>query len=88
MRAIRPQRFFDLGFEDFGRDPIDSVRRIYERFNLALDEHTLAAMLTWVADNGKEAHRKTGGHRYKPGDFDLDVAALRERFSYYDTWCC
>lgn len=85
VRDQHPDRFFDLRFIDFRRDPIGSVKRIYERFDLHLSDAALMAMTAWNDENAK-ASSAPGGHRYAPEDFGISISALKERFSYYDSY--
>ncbi len=71
---------FDMQFQDFIRDEIGMVRRIYEHFGLALSPAAEARMRRFLAANPKDKH---GAHRYTLADAGLDVASERRRYEQY-----
>jgi hypothetical protein len=71
---------FDMQFQDFIRDEIGMVRRIYEHFGLALSPDAEARMRRFLAANPKDKH---GAHRYTLADAGLDVATERARYEAY-----
>jgi hypothetical protein len=75
-----PERFFDLQFRDFVRDPIGAVERVYGHFGLQLSGEASGRMCAFVAANPQGKH---GVHRYRPSEYGLDPAAERERFRSY-----
>lgn len=80
VRAERPQaRFVDVQYRRLVRDPLAEIERICEAVGRPLDERGALAVSDWLARN---PHRP-GGHRYRPEDFGLQAAALRERYAEY-----
>ncbi|RIL06078.1 MAG: hypothetical protein DCC71_07980 [Proteobacteria bacterium] len=73
-------RVFDVAFCDFVGREIDTVRRLYERFGLALSADAEARMRRYLAANPPDKH---GAHRYQFGRAALDPATERRRFASY-----
>ncbi len=76
----KPAQFFDAYFEDTLADPVDLLRRAYDRFGLELTNEARDRMAAFLAANPRGSR---GVHRYALGDFDLDLGEIRERFSEY-----
>jgi hypothetical protein len=75
-------RFYDIAYTDMQRDPVETVRGLYEWLGEDLTDEVATAMQTWW--NSSQRDRTTGGgHRYTAADFGLDAAELDERFAYY-----
>lgn len=82
-RAAHPEReaqFFDLAYPDLVADPFGSVKRIYERFDLAFTGELESRMRSFLAANASDKH---GVHRYSPASFGLDAAELERRYAFY-----
>jgi hypothetical protein len=75
-----PERFYDLQFRDFVRDPIGAVEKVYGHFGLTLTGQAADRMRAFVAANPQGKH---GVHRYRPSEYGLDPARERERFRRY-----
>jgi hypothetical protein len=73
-------QFLDTLYADFMRDPIAVVRRVYDRFGLALTSQAEAAMRRFMADNRQSKH---GSHDYDAGDYGLDRERLHAEFADY-----
>src|SRR5579885_421686 len=73
-------RFFDIHFAPFQKDPFPILERLYAFLGEELTPQARARMEAWRRDAPRDKH---GGHRYDPAEFDLDPAALRERFRFY-----
>lgn len=71
---------FDMHFQEFIRDEIGMVRRIYAHFDLELTADAEARMRRFLAANPKGKH---GAHRYTLADAGLDVATERARYEAY-----
>ena len=78
----KPTQFFDAYFEDTLADPVDLLRRAYDRFGLDFTDETRDRMARFLAANPRGSR---GVHRYVLEDFDLDLGEIRERFSDYCT---
>lgn len=77
-RGLPRDRFYRMEFDDFQRDPIAEVRRIYERFAFALSAEAEAAMRAWLAANRKGRH---GEHSYAAEDYGLTPERIRDAFA-------
>ncbi len=75
-----PQRFFDVDYSDFVRDPVDVVERMYRHFGLELSEQASRRMRDL---HGQRAGGKGTPHRYTLDDFGLDGREVDERFAEY-----
>ncbi len=80
VRESRPDRFLDVRFADFRRDPMAVVRSVYQRFGLELSPGTASRMQAWIADNPQHKH---GRHEYDAQRFGLGEAMIHERFADY-----
>ena len=79
-RIGHEDRFHDVRYTDFVRDPIGVVTGIYRRFGLTLTPDAEQAMRIWLADNPQG---RFGAHRYTPQDCALSAGEVRERFAAY-----
>ncbi len=83
-REANPAQFFDLYFGDFVADPIGSVKRIYERFDLQLSAEAEQRMRQWHASTPEG---KPKGEPDKPRHSMEDVGITRaetlDRFAAY-----
>lgn len=73
-------RFYDLDFRDFMADPIDSVRRIYDRFGQPFTAETERALRAWHDDHPQGKH---GRHGYEKQDIGVSEGEILERFGEY-----
>ena len=69
-------------FRDFLDAPLDTVRRLYERFGLDWSAATEKAMAQALSANPADRH---GGHVYSKDDLDEPVERLRGRFARYQS---
>jgi hypothetical protein len=70
----------DVRYEDLVGDPAGTLRRIYAAAEI--DPPDVEAMVRrYDADR---PHHGSGTHRYRPEDFGIDSAALRERMAAYE----
>ena len=72
-------RFLDLQYHDLVRDPLGTVRNIYNRFELVLSAEAEERMQAFLA---KERKSKSS-HRYTPEDFGLTPQLIRHHFQAY-----
>lgn len=72
-------RFVDVHFRELIAEPIEQVKRVYEVAGLKLSGQAERNMRDWI----EREKPKQGRHSYAAEDFNLDVAALRERFAFY-----
>ena len=79
-RPPNDPRFVDVHFRELVKDPIATVRGIYERAGRALTSQTEQAMRQWLEDNPAGRH---GKHEYRLEDFGLDHAERRKALRFY-----
>ena len=72
-------QFHDALFTDIVRDPIGSVRAIYERFNLSLSNRAVAAMHAWLDNPANNTPRG----KYTLEQYGLNEAMIDEKFALY-----
>ena len=70
----------DVQYVDTVRDPIGTVRKIYERFDEPLTAEAEASMHAYMADNQKGKH---GKHSYDLAEYGLTREGVHERFKDY-----
>ena len=73
-------RFIDVMYGDLVRDPLGTVRRIYQHFGRRLTPVAEERMRTFLAANPKDKH---GQHRYALAQFGLDHDRVRELYRSY-----
>jgi hypothetical protein len=76
----RESRILDLHMHEIVGDPVGSVRRIYDHFDLELHRDVESRMHAFVAAHPKDEH---GEHRYGPGAFGLDPESMAGAFKGY-----
>lgn len=69
-----------MQYADTLRDPIGTVRKIYEAFDEELTPTALSAMNSYMADNPKGKH---GKHQYNLAEYGLSAEEVRETFRDY-----
>jgi len=76
-------RVLDVHHRHVLRDPIGTLRRIYEHFDWPWSGHAEAAIRAW-----SEAHPRgrDGVHRYAAEEYGLTEARIAERFADYVDW--
>lgn len=79
--AFGPEQSLDVLFHDYMADQRGMARRIYALAGLDLPPGTEARLLGYLTENPRHAHGKV--HYDLEGVFGVDVAALRQRFSFY-----
>lgn len=73
-------RFVELQFRDLMAEPLDAVRKVYAALGEEPSDSALAAMREYIRHNN-EGH--SGGRKYDPVDFGIDVPALRKAVAGY-----
>lgn len=79
-RERAPKQFFDVIQDDFHRDPMATVRSIYDFYDLELSSAVIAAMRKRIELNPESSH---GKHHYSVEQFGITEAAIKERFAGY-----
>jgi sulfotransferase family protein len=75
-----PERFLDVRYRDLVKNPMETVRNIYARFDMALTPTAEARMQQYLAETPKDKH---GAHEYSLAQFGLDPDQERERYRAY-----
>jgi hypothetical protein len=73
-------RFFDIAFAPFQKDPFPILERLYAFMGETLTDETRTRMAAWRERMPREKH---GAHVYTPAEFGIDLDALRRRFGFY-----
>jgi hypothetical protein len=73
-------RIVDVRYADLVRDPVGTVRSLYERWGMAFDE-TLAARIRQRL--AAQKHGQKGAHRYSFAETGLELATQRAKFAAY-----
>jgi hypothetical protein len=79
-RGSHEDRFVDVDYRQFVRDPLGVGRELYEALQLELTDETVRAMRQWNDDRPKD---RFGAHRYQASDFGLSDGMIRERMQGY-----
>ena len=75
-----PRRFLDVDYHRFVEQPMQTVERIYDHFELELDSGTADAMRAHLSQNPQHQH---GLHRYSLAEYGLSAEAVRARLADY-----
>lgn len=78
--AAGEDRFHDVSYHDLMANPVETVRRVYERFGLKLSEQAAANIREWVARNPQTRH---GVHKHSPDDFGFSADDINRQFKAY-----
>ncbi|CAF1145456.1 unnamed protein product [Adineta steineri] len=80
-RTNRDVPVLDILYDDLLAQPIDTVRRIYQHFNMAWSEDFEQAMLGWLRDNPQG---KQGRNTYTLEEFGLDRETIDKNYEEYN----
>jgi hypothetical protein len=80
VRQARAGQIMDVRHADFHREPIATVRRIYDFAGMQLSDDAEAAMRARIAAAPETVH---GVHRYTADEYGLSEDEIRERFGDY-----
>jgi hypothetical protein len=75
-------RFFDVNFLDVQKDPMGTVKRIYDHFGIDLGAERELAMRESL-ERDRERHGKSGRHSYSAEKVALDLERLNRHWSPY-----
>ncbi len=78
IRKQHADQFIDIDHLQFHQDPIGSVKKIYARFDLVLDDETEKRMREWIAQNPAG---KLGEHVYALETFGLSRESVEAAFN-------
>ncbi len=73
-------QFIDVHFDDVVKQPVDTVREVYDQLGWGFGDDVAAKIADYVAKKPKGSR---GVHRYALADVGLDAAEERRRFSTY-----
>ena len=73
-------RFFDIHFAPFQKDPFPILARLYQFLGEDFTAEARARMEAWRRNTPRDKH---GEHSYAASDFGIDLEQLRERFRFY-----
>jgi len=76
-----PEKYFNVNYEKFIKDPVAMVERIYNHFGMQVGDQFRANMLSWIADNRQG---KYGRAPYALEDYNLDKAQVNKEFAEYN----
>ena len=77
---IGEERFVDINFVDFERDPLDSLEVAYPKLDLVMDDAGRSRLATWAEEHRRGAF---GQHEYSLDEVDLSVGVVRDAFAPY-----
>ena len=77
---IGRDRIADVHYADLMRDPIATVRALYDALGDAFTPEAEAGMTAWLVDNPQG---KFGRHDYRLGEYGLSKQALEPLFEHY-----
>jgi len=80
VRRNHADRFIDIDFRAFRREPLREVQRIYAHFGLDLEPAAERSMRAWLAANPQHKH---GKHEYTPEQYGVTADELRRHFAPY-----
>jgi Sulfotransferase family len=73
-------RFLDVHHHELVRDPLDTVRRVYDFLNVPWQDDVERSVLVWQQRNKSGAY---GQHRYTAEQFGLSAAHIRNDYDFY-----
>lgn len=73
-------RFLDIAYRDLVKDPVGTVRRIYDHFALPWPAAFADRLRSYIGRPRSAGH---GKHRYDPAEFGIDALGLPDRFPEY-----
>jgi hypothetical protein len=78
-RSIPEKDIYDVRYPDLVADPIGTIRAIYDRFGLEVNDAHRRRMAAWLSSSGG----RPGQHRYSIDQFGISAALVRAQFSRY-----
>jgi hypothetical protein len=76
----KEDQIIDLKFDDFVKDQVGTVQKIYDYFGFQLSDTATKNMKAFLAQNPKDKH---GAHQYTLHDFGLTETGIEQQFSRY-----
>ena len=78
--AGHDDRFFDVHFAPFQKDPFPILEQLYAWLGEDFTEAARSRMVAWRQAMPRDQH---GTHVYRPAEYGIDLEAARERFRFY-----
>ncbi len=78
--ALPSDRVVDVMFTDTLNDPVGTVRKVYEHFDIEVTPVVEQGVRDYLAANPRDKH---GTHTYDLADFGIDPDEANERFAIY-----
>lgn len=75
-----PKRFYDVNYVDFIKEPLKTIRQIYDYFGYEFSDRVEESVKKCIEANPQH---KRGVHRYTLEQFGLDSAEVTRRFANY-----
>lgn len=74
------ERVIDIQFNDFLDNPLAMANKIYQHFDLPMENEAKAAIENYAAEHPMGKH---GKHEYDLGEYGLNEAQILKRFGFY-----
>jgi hypothetical protein len=74
------ERFADVSFTDLQTDPVNTLRKSYDRLGLSFTEDTYRSVQQWASDHQPGSR---GAHEYALSDYGLTPESVRDQFADY-----
>lgn len=77
---IDPKQFYDLNYKDLVADPIGSVRRIYDYWDIEFSTEAETRMRAWLQRNQQNQH---GEHKYSLHELGMNAEQIEHDYKAY-----
>jgi hypothetical protein len=81
-KELDADRIYDMDYKEFVSDPVKSIQKIYEQFEIEFDAETEASCKNYIANNPSGQH---GKHSYSIADYGIQEEEIEQRFAEYIT---
>jgi len=79
--TLDKSQFIDIDYVSFTKDPVGTVKGIYDHFGLQVSDEFVENMKAWIRDNRQG---KYGRREYSLADYNLTKEQITEEFSDYN----
>lgn len=79
-QRLGEDRFLDVHHHELVRDPVETVRRVYDFLGVPWHDDVQRSVLVWQQSNRPGAY---GQHRYTAEQFGLSAAYIRNDYDFY-----
>lgn len=80
VRAINPDRFYDISYYDLTARPMEVLSRLWKRMGIEFGDVEQRSAQQCLSENPKD---RFGRHEYQLRDFGLDVSGIEREFGSY-----